>query len=229
MRGSLLSYVFIGSCAPKARPPGRREGPALAAVFYWARRGRARLISEDEANIFAWYNAMVMRAARRREENPPIEGFLFAHCLRIRRPKLKGADIGNRHHEGRIAEPWSGRPRWWKPASPPGGEYASGSCLLCVCLGKPCGSLPALRSDRVVMIDGVRERHRVGRPTARLEIMRGSGHMPSRDPVQHPAQSSLYYSPSDEQKARLNALADSTSARLHADFPLGCLNTKRHS
>ena len=39
----------------------------------------------------------------------------------------------------------------------------------------------------------------------------------------------LYDSLSDEQKAQLNALADSTSARLHADFPLGCLNTKRHS
>jgi hypothetical protein len=31
---------------------------------------------------------MVMRVARRREENPPIGGFLFAHYVRIPRPEL---------------------------------------------------------------------------------------------------------------------------------------------
>jgi hypothetical protein len=66
-------------------------------------------------------------------------------------------------------------------------------------------------------------------PTARLEIM-WDRLRPIRQAVglvSNPLKA-LYDSLSDEQK-RLNALADSTSAHLHADFPLGCLNTKRPS
>jgi LTXXQ motif family protein len=67
-------------------------------------------------------------------------------------------------------------------------------------------------------------------PTARLEIMwdRLRAIRQAVGLVSTPLKA-LYDSLSGEQKARLNALADSTSARLHADFPLGCLNTKRHS
>ena len=93
--------------------------------------------------------------------------------------------------------------------------------VCCACVWASLAVAPSTAQANIVR-NGARHH---GRATGRAgRAIRRRSLTPISTPLK-----ALYDSVSDEQKARLNALADSTSARLHANFPLGCLNTKRHS